>query len=468
MSAGTILMVEPNPGILIVARNVLSRAGFSVLAVADARRALDLARRRPIHLFVLDGRQTDPEVCRGLAAIHGGPLPVILTLPRGGAGGGLHELGLPEIELAEVLEKPFAPERLLRAVERILDGWSEHTEPFVDALGGEGDADERLQTDVFPFAALLQSTADPTETLFDDETKLNSALDRESARLGARIREVAREEGVELSPELLALCVRVCRASVGEVGAAGTSGVLALSGSLELLAVDQILQLGAHVDAPARCRLEHEGAAIDIYYRGSEVVFARQVNLPGGFMLGRLLIAQGVVSEADVERALRQRVTDVPWVGQRLVAAGLLDRRALAEALRLQTEELVYELVRWNRGRFAVFAREQLPAQAEQARISVPVQHLLLEGMRRFDEWQRIAGEVGGMSTILGRAEHPSGSELLAALSPAARQVLEHVDGQRTVGEVVRAVARPTFDVFRALSTLAGQRLVTVTARGSA
>ena len=48
----------------------------------------------------------------------------------------------------------------------------------------------------------------------------------------------------------------------------------------------------------------------------------------------------------------------------------------------------------------------------------------------------------------------------MEALRPEERALLEHIDGRRTVEEVVRSLRRPTYDVFKALDTLRGQRLV--------
>jgi hypothetical protein len=227
------------------------------------------------------------------------------------------------------------------------------------------------------------------------------------------------------------------------------------------MAVDQILQLATTVEPPARCRLESEGSAIEIFYNAHQIVFARHDNLPIGFTLGRLLVAAGHVSDRDVDRILDPRAGVSGLIGQRLLSLGHIEEPQLLDGLKRQTEELFFEVIRWTNGRFSVFSAEPLPMEAQHAGISLPVHHLLLEGMRRLDEWQRIAERVGDLHAVLNRVAEPS-SERMRSLAPADRMVLEHVDGRRTVADLLRSVARPTFDVYRAISTLADQRLVAV------
>lgn len=470
MSAQTILMVEPNPGVLIVARNVLVKAGFAVLAVSNARHALKLARQRRIDLALVDYALASAQLLGGLADTRpSSGVPVIITAPKGSTAS-LEDLrarfvALP-VELSDVIEKPFATDRLLGAVNAAVDGWNERTEPiFTDSLAQLGrevreELDVQGKTDVFPFAALLQQGGE----LIDDVT--NPAIPSRATQLHAEIQASLAREGVELDPARLAACVRACEMVLDRellrrpsVEDKPSDRKLVVTGFIGHMAVDQILQLATTVEPPARCRLESEGSAIEIFYTGHEIVFARQDNLPIGFTLGRLLVAAGHVSDRDVDRILDPRAGVSGLIGQRLLSLGHIDEARLRDGLRRQSEELFFEVVRWSHGRFSVFAQEPLPVEAQHAGISLPVHHLLLEGMRRLDEWQRIADRIGDLQTVLSRVADDD-SERVRSLPPADRIVLEHVDGRRTVGDLLRSVARPTFDVYRAISTLADQRLV--------
>jgi DNA-binding response OmpR family regulator len=463
MSAGTVLIVEPNPGILIVARNVLARAGFQVLAAHDAAEGVALSRRIGPDVILVDSKQANPKVLEALAAVRPEGVPIILTVQKGRDAITLEAIDMEQtIEVAEFVEKPFLPERLLSSVERVIERWAEYTEPVATdrlanlrndlAASFEGES-----TDRFPFASLLQTDISDD----NDETKINPVIPPLLAERARRFKAFLDKEGVKLSEGDFRVCVRALEqllAGVEDDSVPSPHGMLASRGYIDRMPIDQILQLACTVEPPARCRLENDGTTIEIFYRGSDVVFARGNNLPEGFTLGRLLVALGRVDQRIVDRTLEAKASP-GFLGQRLIAAGAIAPDDLTGALLRQTEELVYEAIAWKTGRFSIYARSPHPREATEAGISTHVHHLLLEGMRRLDEWQRMMGEVGDFGTVLSRLE-PLEPAILEALRPEDRRLLEHVDGRRTIRELLLSARRPTFHAFRTLYNLAGQRLI--------
>lgn len=458
--------MEPNPGILIVARNVLARAGFRVLAAHDAAEGVALARQTRPDVVLVDSKQAAPTVLKALSTASRGGIPIILTVQKGRDAVTLESIELPAAEaaapeIAEFVDKPFVPERLLASVERVIDRWSEQTMPLpTDRLVviRDGFEEESEHTDRFPFAELLQG--DGVSFDDNDETKINPVMPPVLAERARRLKAFLDREGIRLSERELGACVR----ALSELAMGMTDGrqrtefgLLASRGYIERMPVDQILQLAATVEGPARCRLTQDGTTIDIFYHGSDVLFARGRSMPEGFTLGRLLVVLGRVAQHEVERSLESK--NGRFLGQRLIEAGVLDPAGLTGALQRQTEELVYEAISWKTGEFAIYSHTPVPREAAEANISMPIHHLLLEGMRRLDEWQRMIGEVGDFQTVLSRLDPPK-PHILDALRPEERKLLEHIDGRRTIRELILSARRPTFHAFRALYSLAGQRLI--------
>ena len=233
----------------------------------------------------------------------------------------------------------------------------------------------------------------------------------------------------------------------------------AIEGVVPQLSIDQVLQLAMAVGQPSRCRVAQDNASIDIYYDDGNIVYARHTGLPDGFLLGQLLAKAGHITDLDLMTVLNEQ-GDGGRIGQRLRALGMVSDAELGSALRVQTEELVYEVVRWSKGRFAIFADEGLPAEARSAKQTLAVPHLLLEGVRRLDEWRRMLTLIGDLESVLDRRE-PRASARLEALGIEDRQMLQLVDGRRTVAELVNRVGRPTFWVYRVLQSLMDRQLVT-------
>lgn len=492
MGARTILIVEPNPGIMIVGRNVLMRAGFDVHAVSTIDEAIDDAKKQSFDCVLLDGRHSEPEVLLALARSRGAGVPIILTVQKGRdvltiealEAGGWSDL----VEIAEVIEKPFSPERLLSSVEKALSKSAvERTDPsiIVDEhamMLADEEGDERTEKFERIDAADLTLYERPEmrhaiRELREPRARDSSTINPRFAKLMAALKEGLNEQEISFEPRQLLALARSCESALqGEdvfeaTWDADSRGVLAMQGYLQHLSLDNVVQISASVASPSRVVLElpspfpaagpASAQRIEIFFQGPNVVFARQSNMPEGFMLGRFLVASGVVDESSVDRSMQLRGASTR-IGQKLLALGLVGERDLKAALRRQTEELVYEAVRWTEGRFVLYANEPLPPEAVDAQVCLPIHHLLLEGMRRLDEYRRIAREVGDMRSVIDRLERSDERAVIEALRPDERLLLEQVDGQRTVEDLVRSLRRTSYDVVKTLHALRGHRLVQV------
>ena len=118
----TILLVEDEEQVRELARRVLERVGYTVLAASDARTATAIADRHPGHIHLLLTDMMLPELSgRELAARLGIHRPAIKLLYISGTSDGSiarHRLLEPGTQF---LEKPFSLDRLLRTVRKVLE-----------------------------------------------------------------------------------------------------------------------------------------------------------------------------------------------------------------------------------------------------------------------------------------------------------------------------------------------------------
>lgn len=117
----TVLVVEDEDQVRELARRVLERSGYTVIAATDAESAIAMSDRHAGHIHLLITDMVLPRVSgRELAARLGIHRPAIKVLYVSGTSDGAiarHRMLEPGTEF---LEKPFSLERLLRKVRQVL------------------------------------------------------------------------------------------------------------------------------------------------------------------------------------------------------------------------------------------------------------------------------------------------------------------------------------------------------------
>jgi CheY-like chemotaxis protein len=114
-----ILVVEDDANVRALMTRVLARRGFKVLDVADGRLALDVARTAPFDLVITDLVMPEIEgleTIRVLKREH----PSVEILAISGAYGGAFLHAAELLGARATLAKPFDPDTLVNAVERIV------------------------------------------------------------------------------------------------------------------------------------------------------------------------------------------------------------------------------------------------------------------------------------------------------------------------------------------------------------
>lgn len=137
-------------------------------------------------------------------------------------------------------------------------------------------------------------------------------------------------------------------------------------------------------------------------------------------------------------------------LGTMLLSAGKIVEAQLRVALAKQSNELLYDVLRWTRGRFEL--RRDPPSElAEQARLGLPVASVVMEGFRRVDEWRVLERTLGSFDAVLVRDDAAFGTLDIASLPPREKMVLDLVDGERNVRQIVQASHQSSFDACRTL-----------------
>jgi hypothetical protein len=257
--------------------------------------------------------------------------------------------------------------------------------------------------------------------------------------------------------------------SVGRVAMSGDMGIIPIGAALQLLQIE--LQTGVLLVSDGKTE-------VSIAMRDGLIDLVQARGAGNEFRLGRYFVEHGLVTPEDIDRLLRDNApTPRPpppesrfpprdevsaarrLLGDILVDSGRVSRDQLRDALARQSSELVYEVLRWPRGRFE-FRREALPALAESGRLGLPVASVVMEGFRRVDEWRLVEASLGNFESVLQKDPVALDAVGLERLTQTEQRMLERIDGERTVRELVAQSHMSSFDACRILFQLIEARLV--------
>jgi hypothetical protein len=117
--------------------------------------------------------------------------------------------------------------------------------------------------------------------------------------------------------------------------------------------------------------------------------------------------------------------------------------------------ELVYKVLGWKTGEFA-FERT---TETVVRNIKESTEALILEGMKRFDEWERVEEELPDMHVVL-RQRASAVTDKFDELSPQAQTILRLVDAQRDVATIIRESGLEPMEAVRAITELLSEAIV--------
>ncbi|NJL03787.1 MAG: DUF4388 domain-containing protein [Chloroflexaceae bacterium] len=137
----------------------------------------------------------------------------------------------------------------------------------------------------------------------------------------------------------------------------------------------------------------------------------------------------------------------------------------LQSALQPHVEEYVYTLFGWGEGEF-LFEHGQKPnADAPILPTPIPVENLIMEGVRRIDEWGRIKDRIPSTDLIPRFLERPSEKAKGVKLSPEEWRVFARINGKDSLATVAQSTGLSEFDVCRVVYGFLTAGLVEVVKR---
>jgi hypothetical protein len=201
-------------------------------------------------------------------------------------------------------------------------------------------------------------------------------------------------------------------------------------------------------------------ARVDVHFRRGKVDFAAASGLGDEFLIGRYLVAGEAISRQDLDLFLQSRGSSARLIGEQLLKLNYITKEDLLQALSRQTRERIFEALRWTGGHFAFRATSDLGALADGAALQLSVDGILMEGVRRVDEWHVIEREIDDFDVVFLRNEEAVRTIDRGLLTREELAVLELVTGKNDVREIVKQSRMGSFEVSKMLFRLRSIRLI--------
>ncbi|MBU8934189.1 MAG: DUF4388 domain-containing protein [candidate division Zixibacteria bacterium] len=237
---------------------------------------------------------------------------------------------------------------------------------------------------------------------------------------------------------------------------------MSLSGNLKTVSFPDILQLLSTGKKTGILSVETATRGKLVAFKDGNIIHAASVNSSED-LLGNMLVNRGRISKADLERAITLHRQTGRQLGTTLIDMKIFDKAEVAEVLKQQVEEIVYNLFSWSDGNF-VFREDETPKDAPFL-VDLSTMNVILEGTRRIDEWMEIQKVLPPDDVMLAISKIPkiSGDEI--RLSVPEFQILSQIDGERSVSDLISTSAVGEFVTSRSIYRLIVNKLVEAVGR---
>ena len=215
---------------------------------------------------------------------------------------------------------------------------------------------------------------------------------------------------------------------------------MSISGNLRTMPFPDLLQWVAHSRKTGTLAVEGKPYNKKIYFRDGLVVAASSED-PKEF-LGYFLVGWGFLGEEELQELLDMQDQYGTLLGELLVIVGRVSREDLIHILQVKTEETIYELFLWEEGDFR-FLENILPAKKFQP-LNIAVDMLILEGVRRKDEWNRCRERIPDpkWAPKLVRAVD------VQELGHTELSILREINGENSIEDIALACRLALFHVL--------------------
>lgn len=182
--------------------------------------------------------------------------------------------------------------------------------------------------------------------------------------------------------------------------------------------------------------MENAQQETKLFLRDGSPVFATSTK--DDLRMGAILVKQGKLQPGDLDRLLSRHAAGSHRLGQLLITEKVLREEELAQFLKVQVSEVIFDTFEWKDGSFSLY--DAVPPPASAITLEMDLQNLIMEGVRRIDERGRLKDVFRDLDMVVEAVANPERVKQSVTFTREEWQVFFLVDGRRSIAEICRLV----------------------------
>jgi outer membrane protein assembly factor BamB/tetratricopeptide (TPR) repeat protein len=235
---------------------------------------------------------------------------------------------------------------------------------------------------------------------------------------------------------------------------------MTLKGNLEVLNLSDIFQSLSLNQHTGTLRVTDGKREKLIYFAQGEITL---LSSDKKVKIGDMLVETGKISHEDLDYALAQQKKTRKRLGEILIEEGFVTEEDVAEVVRSQIEEEIYDLFLWKKADFEFlidYCPEKLKNPAHQVtKLQFNTNSLIMEALRRLDEWELISKEIPTLKEVYKvTSASPALDDI--DLPERVKAEIRLIDGEKTVEAIAEETNLSEFELCKLLYELKTRKII--------
>ena len=179
---------------------------------------------------------------------------------------------------------------------------------------------------------------------------------------------------------------------------------------------------------PGVIEARSEGVVKQVYVRAGYVVHASSTDRRDS--LGEHLTRSGRITQKELDRLTRERMSSNRKFGELLIESGALSPAEVFGFIREHVEDIIWSMFYWQKGE-VVYGMGDLQEEGI-VQIQLPIGKVIIEGIRRAPDAKLLLSRLGSKETVLEPC-FKSEELIEISLDSESYRLLKLVDGKRNL-----------------------------------